>query len=54
MLAPPGSLVQPDEVSVTEIVRGIPAVPAVKVIWLVPCPAVIVPFVTIQAYVEPA
>ena len=32
-------------VSVTDRVRGVPSVPAVKVIWLVPRPEVMVPFV---------
>ena len=54
-VAVPGALTQPDAVvSVTESVSGVPAVPAVKVIWLVPCPPVIVPFPTDQAYELPA
>ena len=32
---------------------SVPATPAVNVIWLVPWPAVIVPFVIVQAYVLP-
>ncbi len=34
-------------------VSGVPAVPAVNVIWFVPWPDVIVPFVIDQAYVAP-
>ncbi len=44
-VACPGALTHPGTfVSVTESVNGVPAVPPVKVIWLVPCPDVIVPF----------
>ena len=54
-MAFPGSDGQPSElISKTESVSGVPAVPAVKVIWLLPSPAVIVPFPIVQAYVEPA
>jgi len=40
-------------VSVTER-ETFPEAPAVKVTWLVPCPSVRAPLVTVQAYVEPA
>ena len=41
----PGALTHPGAfVSVTESVNGVPAAPAVKVIWFVPWPDVIAPF----------
>jgi hypothetical protein len=40
-------------VSITDSVSGMPAVPAVNRIWLVPCPLVIVPFPSVQVYVDP-
>jgi hypothetical protein len=44
-VAVPATLTQPKAfVSVTESVNGVPAAPAVKVIWFVPCPDVIAPF----------
>jgi len=54
-VALPGALTHPGAfVSVTESVSGAPETPAVKVIWFVPWPAVIVPFAIVQAYAEPA
>jgi len=51
----PGALTQPGAfVSVTESESGTPERPAVKVIWFVPWPAVIVPFPIVHAYVDPA
>jgi len=51
----PGALTHPEAfVSVTESVNGVPAVPPVKVIWLVAWPDVIVPFPIVHEYVEPA
>ena len=48
-VAVPGAEAQPDAtaVSTTEIAT-VPALPAVKVILTVPCPAVIVPFPTVH------
>ena len=39
---------QSPTVALTPSVSGVPAVPAVNVIWFVPCPDVIVPFVIDQ------
>jgi hypothetical protein len=44
---------QPAELVSTTESDDVPTVPAVNVIWFVPCPAVIVPFVIPQTYVLP-
>src|SRR5450830_182783 len=50
IVAFPGALTHPEAfVSATDSVNGVPAVPPVKVIWSVPCPDVIVPFVIVHA-----
>ena len=54
-VALPGALTHPGAfVSVTESVSGAPETPAVKVIWFVPWPAVIVPFPIVHVNVLPA
>ena len=45
---------QPDAFVSTTVRPSVPAAPAVNVIWFVPFPAVIVPFVIDHAYVLPA